>query len=153
MWRMEMPKHNRKGRDKSERFVKLPYYLLRSAAWLHLTPRERTAFLLIAERYNGLNNGRISLSIREIVLLGRMAANSASKALKTLEDAGFIKKTFNGSFSQKKPLASEFELTYQPTEKAIASKEFMKSKPKKNTVSKPSLNGIKLDPISHEGVL
>ena len=53
-----MPRrHNHKGRSTTERFVSLPHYMLRSAAWRSLSPVARCIFIELAAIYNGSNNG------------------------------------------------------------------------------------------------
>ena len=148
-----MPKHNKRERRNDSRFVKIDYYILNSKAWKELTPRDVRVWLSLCRRFNGVNNGRISLSIREAASEGKMGSATASKAIKKLIAMGFIKKTFGGSFSQKKQLASEFALTHVKLGDDKASKEFMKWKPEKKTVPKQEQVGIKLDAMTNENVI
>jgi hypothetical protein len=62
-----MPKgHNHKGRSTTtERFVSLPHYMLRSAAWRSLSPVERSIYIELAQLYSGTNNGCLALSARD----------------------------------------------------------------------------------------
>ena len=43
----------------------LPHFLLKSEAWESLKPVPRALFIEVAQRWNGFNNGRIGLGIRE----------------------------------------------------------------------------------------
>jgi len=123
-------KHNAKGRSKSDgRFIKLSYWLLDSLAWKSLKPAEVCVYLALAKRYNSYNNGRIGLSCRAAALNCHIGKDTACRAFKVLAEKGFIKQHFPGSFSQKKPLASEWELTQFETDGKPATKEFMDWRP------------------------
>ena len=148
-----MPSHNNKGRSKHGGFVKIDSYIFRSEAWKEMTPREVMIWLLLCSRYNGRNNGRIGLSIRDAAKQGKMSQGTASKSIKKLIELGFIKKTFEGSFSQKQNFASEFALTHQKVGDASATKEFASWKPKKKMVPKQKQNGIKLGAMSNDNVV
>ena len=148
-----MPKHNKKERKRDSRFVKIDHYILKSKAWNELTPRDVMVWLLLCSRYNGGNNGRIGLSIRDAAKSGKMSLGAASKSINKLIELGFIKKTFEGSFTHKKKLASEFVLTHVKHGEERASKEFASWKPEKKTVSKQKQVGIKLDAMSNENVV
>ena len=110
-------------------------------------------WLLLCRRFNGANNGRIGLSIREAAKYGKMGNATASKAIQKLMKLGFIKKTFEGSFSQKQNYASEFALTHQKLGDKVPTKEFARWKPEKTTVSKEKQVGIKLDAMTNENVV
>lgn len=148
-----MPKHTKRERKRDSRFVKIDYYILRTKAWSELSPREVRVWLLLCQKHNGANNGKISLSIRDAAKFGRMSTSSASKAIKRLTELGFIKKTFEGSFSQKQNLASEFALTHVKLGDKLATKEFAKWQPKKKTVVKEEQRGIELGPMTNEHVV
>ncbi len=147
-----MAKHDAKGRSKNTRFIKIDYWMVQSDAWRSLNPREIAIFLLLLERYNGSNNGRISLSIRESSKLGHMSQNTASEAFKTLTERGFIKIRYKGSFSQKVKLASEYELTHLKYKDRLPTKEFASWK-KQIPVLNQMRNGIDLGAISNNDVL
>lgn len=144
---------------KSERFIKIDHWVVRSLAWHELKPQQRCVYLLLMERYNGRNNGQISLSVREAAKLGRMAPATANKALARLMELGFIKRTFKGSFSQKirdssdRSYASEYAVTALAIGKASATKGFMRWRPEKSTVQNKEQGGIKLGAISSEHVI
>lgn len=145
--------YGHKNGGKGSRFIKIDYYILTRKAWLSLKPTEVRVWLLLVQRFNGGNNGRISLSIREAAKLGKMAPATAHKALKTLIEKGFVICRYKGSFSQKVCYASEYELTHLRYGEKPATKEFASWKPKETTVSEYSQCGIKLDTMSNENVL
>src|SRR6516162_7111654 len=80
----------RRRTRKSERYVKLRYWLLDSIAWKSLPAAARALYLEIAKRYNGSNNGRIPYSVREAVKAVHISATTASRMLRILQDRGFI---------------------------------------------------------------
>lgn len=148
-----MPKHNNKGRSNNTRYVKIDHYIMKSKAWQALTPRDIMIWLILCYKYNGVNNGRIGLSIRDAASRGKMSQNSAGKSINKLISLGFIKKRREGSFAQKQPLASEFELTHVSYKDNSASKEFTRWKPEKKTAIKEVQSGIKLGSMTNEDVV
>lgn len=90
-----MPKIRKPGpkfgrESKKDRFVALPFILIDSQAWQHLTSADKSVFITLKRRFNGVNNGNISLSVREIIACNKMSINTASKSLKHLQQKGFI---------------------------------------------------------------
>lgn len=142
-----MGKHNAKGRSKTKgKFVMLQDHMTNSDAWRDLKPAAVAIYLLIAKRYNGQNNGQISLSIREAAAMAHVAPGTAQKALETLQDHGLIICRKKGAFSVKKRHATEWELTCWPSVLGGAAKrDYQRWQPpqKQNTVSKRSRHGVK----------
>ena len=102
-------------------------------------------YLLIAQRYNGQNNGRIGLSVRDAARLAHVAPGTAQKALKSLQEHGFIKCRKKGAFSLKQRHATEWELTCWALKFGRpATHDYKQWMPpqKQNTVSKQTSNGI-----------
>ena len=64
-------------------------------------------------RFNGINNGDISMSVREGSQLINYSKESISKFFKELQDKGFIKVNQRGSFKYKKRHASTWYLTME----------------------------------------
>lgn len=59
-------RHNKTGRSNGEaRHVRLYHWLMQSEAWRTLSPVAKALYLELAYRYNGANNGRIGLSVRD----------------------------------------------------------------------------------------
>lgn len=146
-------KHDAKSRKKGDRFVKLEHWILKTEAWLSLKPRERVLFLLLLERYNGSNNGRISLSIREASRLCNIAQGTATKAFFVLIDKGFIRRRFEGSFSQKIMYASEYEITIYAYLDKSPTKDFTKWKPELIPISNEVTIGVNLGELSNDQVI
>ena len=105
--------------ESTERFVKLTYPMLESEAWRWLRPISQSVYIELRRRFNGSNNGRISLSLAEGARILRASKSSIQKALVELEQHGFIKLIRKGYFTGR--MASEFALTdeqldgYPPT--------------------------------------
>ena len=51
---------SRRHKGKSERYVKLRFWLLNSPAWQSLPPAARALYIEMVKRYNGYNNGQSS---------------------------------------------------------------------------------------------
>ena len=68
--------------------------VLKSNEWKNLTTSEQIIYVHIKARYNGTNNGRITLSYSE--LKNDLASATISKALKGLITKEWIVKTVQG---------------------------------------------------------
>lgn len=121
-------RHNKTGRSNgSERFLKIPHYLIYSVAWRELSPVARAAFVEILALYDGQNNGRLVVSARALAeRLGRTKSTAAA-ALVELEDAGFISTKKHGSFESRNRRAAEYALAHLDDDAGhiTATKEFM----------------------------
>jgi hypothetical protein len=107
-----MPKgHNNTGRSKTERFVRLPHFMLRSLAWRSLSPVATTVYVELAFLYNGSNNGRLALSARAAAERAHCSKNTAARAFAELVGKGFIERRSSGHFDRKTPHAAEYRLT------------------------------------------
>ena len=95
--------------ESKERFIRLTYALIESEAWRWLRPMSKAVYIELRRRYNGLNNGKISLSLSEAAHILKASKSSISAALKQLETHGFIKLIKKGYFTGR--MASEYALT------------------------------------------
>lgn len=92
-------------------FVQLPRIILRSPAFLSLSQRARSCLLVILERFNGFNNGRIGLSIDNLgAALGNQNHSANSRALVELMDRGFLECMAGANHVKSK--AREYRLTF-----------------------------------------
>jgi len=88
-----------KGRRSTSQFVALDYHLLASPAWNDLSLRARDTFVRLHTKYNGHNNGDLSITISELRSLGELKSPaSLSRALDQLWSHGFILLTRQGHF-------------------------------------------------------
>jgi hypothetical protein len=131
--------HNAKGRTKKGiRFVKIDHWVMATMAWLSLSAAARALYVELLRRYNGHNNGEISLSVREAARLVHIAKNTASKAFKELEAKGFIKRHVCGSFNWKRRHATTWILTEHEFEDEPATKEFARWRPERKKLGPKS---------------
>ncbi len=106
---------NQKGRTVGvDRFLMLPHFLLTSEAWKSLTPAQRALFVEVAQRWNGFNNGRIGLGIREAGQAIHVKHTTAATAFRVLQERGFLVLMRDSSFDQKR-LAREWRVTAFPS--------------------------------------
>ncbi len=123
---------NKKGRSKQrDRFVKLDHWLQDTEAWRSLRPAPRALYIELVKRYYGINNGEISLSVREAAGLLHVAKDTAGKAFKELEAKGFIRRNVCGSFNWKAKQATTWVLTNYEFKEEPATKEFARWMPEK----------------------
>lgn len=105
-------KHNATGRSSGgDRFVKLDHWMLQSAAWRSLTCTQRAVFVEACAFYNGSNNGSIILPVREIADRCNISKATAGRAIRELEDIGFLDCTYLGAFKRQNRKASEYRIT------------------------------------------
>lgn len=80
----------RKRRRSGEQFVPIPYRMAESAAWRSLSGPAVKVYIELRRRYNGGNNGMMSLSLDEGARLLGIGKATADRALKELQEKGFI---------------------------------------------------------------
>lgn len=120
-------KQDRKGRSKSAgKFVMLSEYVLRSEAYRHLSVYGRALLVEFIRKYDGTNNGFIALSVRDAQELLGCSDRPTRKALKELQDKGFVTIRKKGAYSRKVPHATEWALTEHPIGQTPATKDFMR---------------------------
>ena len=95
-------------------FTAVPKHITRSKAWFSCSPAARLIWIAVLERYNGENNGEISLSVREAGSYAGCTKNTAGKKFIELLDAGLLQCTMKTSFNNGKGLASTCALTHLP---------------------------------------
>ena len=113
-------------------------WVMRSPAWQAANVYERALYIEIKRRYNGRNNGDVSLSHREAEALLGCSNTAVEKAFKGLQVKGFIKPQQKGSFNWKvgkdgrsQGRATRWRLTELPQDLPIrelsgGTREFMK---------------------------
>ena len=91
--------------------------------------------MLLKQRYKGMNNGRIILSVRQASDNLNISKTSASKAFRELQALGFVEVVIVGSFdSRKDGRATEWRLTEHSCDVSgqLPTKRFMSWVPEKN---------------------
>lgn len=104
----------KKGTKLNFAFTAVPKHITRSKAWFSCSPAARLIWIAVLERYNGENNGEISLSVREAGDYAGCTKNTAGKKFIELLDAGLLECTMKTSFKNGKGLASTWALTHLP---------------------------------------
>ena len=104
----------KKGTKLNFPFTAVPKHITRSKAWFSCSPAARLIWIAVLERYNGENNGEISLSVREAGSYAGCTKNTAGKKFIELLDAGLLQCTMKTSFNNGKGLASTWALTHLP---------------------------------------
>ena len=96
-----------------KRFVKYKYELLMTEAFKYLTGGAFKLLTVLRMRFNGINNGYISMSVREAATSINVSKETISKYFYELIDKGFIQLKQKGSFKYKKRHASTWSLTME----------------------------------------
>jgi DNA-binding transcriptional MocR family regulator len=104
---------------------------LNSPAYVSLSLPARSAFFEVLRGYNGANNGKIALSVRQLAERMNYSINTAMRALQELVEKGFVEPRIKGSFSVKFRHATEWRLTDRRCDATGArqSQAFLKWKP------------------------
>jgi len=97
--------------QKQKRYVGFDYNLLETEAFKHLTGGAFKLLAMVKKRYNGLNNGEISFSVREGNKLLNYSVNTISRYFDELVDKGFLRIKEKGSFNYKKRHATTWIIT------------------------------------------
>lgn len=121
----------KKGRSKSlPPFVMLPHWMMALPAWRSLSPQTRVVHLELLRLYNGSNNGRIALSVRDAASRCNIAKDTAAKCLRELVEKGFTEVVNEAAFAYKLRHATEYRLTHLRCDKtgAMPSKSYARWK-------------------------
>lgn len=101
----------RYGRESAkERFCALSFQLVDSMAFRYLSNAGLRVLVLLKRRFNGVNNGSICLSCRDVEKICPMSRTTAGRALKELQQKGFITQTRLGYFANGGNVASAWKL-------------------------------------------
>lgn len=124
-----MSASKRRNSGNAARYVAIYYWMMRTQAWRSLDTVARCAYVELKARYGGpgSNNGRIPFSVREMAKALRVSKPTALRALRRLQEHGFIVETKRGAFSLKRRHATEWRLTEHGCDVtgALATKEFV----------------------------
>ena len=79
-------------------FTPLPYHMTQSPAWRSLSGNATKLLLELCTRFNGGNNGDLSLSLDDAAELLNIGKTTAGRAYKEPQAKGFIQKVKQGSW-------------------------------------------------------
>ena len=137
-----------------EQYKKLTYRMLESEAWRCLPSNYIKFYLELCRRYNGSNNGRLSLSKREASKLLHIGDGAAQAAPKRLEEHGLIKVTKPGSFRGRR--ATEYALTDKSLDGHPPTNEWQRWRKKKkqkwdiDTIREDALDELKFQKTAYK---
>ena len=122
-------KVNATGRNERDgQYLPIPYVMARSVAFRSLSGTTLNVWIELRTRYNGHNNGLVSMSLREAADLLGMSQTTAQRALVELAQKGFIKRRTRGSWYGRK--AAEFILTDVRYDGQAPTREWQSWRPK-----------------------
>lgn len=125
------------GRSKSTaQFMQIHHYIWDDRGFQALPHSAVRVFVELIRRYNGGNNGRIKMPMREAEARLNMSYSTVSRAIDALTKAGFVVVTTQGTADPGRMggnLASEYRLTYAASwDGKPATRDWGKSYPKEN---------------------
>lgn len=94
------------------RHIRIYHDQLKSVAWKHLSGGAVKVLLALASLELGENNGLFFLSARKGAEMTGLGKNAVCRALRELQDKGFIYCAELGGFSRKTPHAARWGLTW-----------------------------------------
>ena len=97
--------------QKYKRFVLFDYEQIESQAFRYLSGGALKLLIMVRKRFNGINNGEISFSIREGRDLLGYSMNTVARYFDELVDKGFLRIKEKGSFTYKKRHATTWIIT------------------------------------------
>ena len=97
--------------QKHKRFVLFDYEQIESQAFRYLTGGALKLLIMVRKRFNGINNGHISFSVREGRDLLGYSMNTVARYFDELVDKGFLRIKEKGGFSYKKRHATTWIIT------------------------------------------
>jgi len=119
--------------QKNKRFVLFDYDQIESEAFRYLSGGALKLLIMVRKRFNGINNGHISFSVREGRDLLGYSMNTVARYFDELVDKGFLRIKEKGSFSYKKRHATTWIITCEEynNEKSRDFKHWIKTDRKK----------------------
>jgi hypothetical protein len=118
---------NHKGRNDNEQYFKIPYAMARSPAFRSLGGSALKVWIELRTRYNGRNNGDLSVSLDEGARLLSIGKTTIQRAFKELESKGFIKMTKRGQWYGR--MATTWAVTDCSHKGALATRDWKNWKP------------------------
>ena len=127
MTKRRRAKVNAKGRNEFERYVIVTYPMIESQAWRTLTPAALKIWFELRSKFNGSNNGELSLSFAKAAKILGLGRSTITAAFNDLEEKGFIELKLLGQWYGRK--ATEWRVTDQRYKGKPATNEWRNWKP------------------------
>ena len=129
-------------RPEHEQYVNVPYTILKSAAWRSLSGAAIKVWFELHTRFNGGNNGKLTLSFAEASEALGLGKATVQRAYKELVSKGFLELMIEGNWYNRR--AHQWRLTTKPMNvgkmKKGATNDWRSWRPKKqNAVLKRNL--------------
>jgi hypothetical protein len=118
---------NKKGRNDQEQYIPIPYTMAHSHAMRALGGAALKVWIELRSRYNGHNNGDLSLSLDEGARLLSIGKATVQRALNELETKGFIKMTKRGQWYGR--MATTWAITDRSHKGHLATRDWKNWKP------------------------
>ena len=119
---------NATGRNDTSQFIALSYSMAHTPAWRSLSGPAVKVWVELRSRYNGNNNGDLSLSLDEAARLLHISKTTAMRAFAELEDKGFLKMMQRGHWYGRK--ATIWAVTDRPLQGHLATHDYKNWRPK-----------------------
>lgn len=119
----------RKRRKRSDPHVRLYGWMMKTLAWQSLSVGPRSLLVELYSLWDGTNNGKLYLSIRQAASRLHVSPNTVATWFDVLIERGFIKVAQIGSFRLKIKHATTWSLTEHPIGDALPTKDFARWRP------------------------
>ena len=110
------------GRSEDIQYWNLSYSFAKSDAFRQLPGPALKVFMELRARFNGFNNGKITLSLDEAARLLGLSKTTALRAFDNLQERGFVKLRVKGQWYGRK--ASQWILTSCPLDGVPATNDW-----------------------------
>ena len=117
-------KANATGRNDTEQYVPIPYTMARSSAWRSLSGSAVKVWVELRSRFNGRNNGDLSISMDEGARLLGIGKATIHRAFAELEAKGFVKMTKRGQWYGR--MATTWAVTDRPIQGHLPTRDWQK---------------------------
>ena len=123
---------NATGRSKynNNQYVTLNHNMLKSPQFRSLNGNDVRVLLEICSRHNGFNNGHIGAGLEDIANTLMISKSTVQRSLQKLQRTKFLKLRKKGRFMGR--IASEWEITFLPSEGYKPTNEWGQTKALKN---------------------
>ena len=129
----------------TDRWVKLPHYLLKCRAWRTMPHPAKALLLEVWVRHNGVNNGEISFGCSEAPELLGFSEATAARMFDILIERGFLVVVRDACFDAKSKKARTWRITAEPAGGKPATKDCMRWQPAAATT--PDKNHFTVSPM------